>query len=50
MADRKKRRSKRDTISVESIKKLIKQGAKTSINEKKKCTRVKESVFGVARY
>ena len=35
MAERKKRRSKRDSISVESIKKLIKQGAKTSIDENK---------------
>ena len=35
MAERKKRRPKRDSISIESIKKLIKQGAKTSINTKK---------------
>ena len=35
MAERKKRRLKRDSISIESIKKLIKQGAKTSIDTKK---------------
>ena len=35
MSERKKRRLKRDSISLESIKKIIKQGAKTSIRTNK---------------
>ena len=35
MAERKKRRPKRDSISIESVKKLIRQGAKSSIDVKK---------------